>query len=97
MSLDHITEDYTNEDGIAHFFQSLKGVTKFYMDQSAMDSIADEVTRLYDNGEPVVSGEAWQRAGGIGAWPSPAPTTKTTSSARNALANARRIFGRGGD
>ncbi len=76
--------DYRTEPAIAHFLQSLKGVTKFDMDQKAMDSVADGITRLYDNGEPVVSGEAWERAGGI-VWrmpPAPAPATKSTSSMR---------------
>jgi len=80
MSLDYATEEYNKQSMFAKFLLSLKGVTKFSMDQVAMDSTADGVTRLYDNGEPVVSGEAWERAGGV-RWRVPAaPAEPTTSS-----------------
>ena len=91
--------DYRTESAIAHFLQSLEGVTEFTFDQKAMDSAAEGVTRLYDNGEPVASGEAWERAGGV-RWrmpPAPAPVTKSTSSVRaRVCAHLPRAM-RGGD
>lgn len=91
--------DYRAEPGIAYFLQSLEGVTKFFMDQKAMDSVAAGVTRLYDNGEHVVSGEAWERAGGV-VWrmpPAPAPVTKSTSSVRERVCAHLPRAMRGGD
>ena len=82
---------YTTEPIIAHFLQSLEGLTKFGMDQSAMDAIAAEVTREYDNGEPVASGEAWERAGGV-RWRMPSPNSSAPSGALSRVAKLARAI-----
>ena len=82
---------YKTEPIIAHFLQSMEGVTQFDMDQSAMDAIATEVTRQYDNGERVASGEAWERAGGV-RWRMPAPDSSAPSGALSRVAKLARAM-----